>query len=203
MEQIKNFSSETPKSKEEIEQQRQFLEQQRQFLLNLNLILSVYDRVIIPKNDIDNIIDKIENYLKEEEPNMPEETLGEITEMMQKYLKNLSGDQIHASDVLRVILKAREKTWYVSIIYMLRKFLEISKEYLNDQEYEEYKKTVDEVLILAQTELKTTEFFKVLTKLLIGPYNGDYLMEFKERVNREIIELNKELERLNKELERM
>jgi len=188
MEQIKNFSSETPKSKEEIEQQRQFL-------LNLNLILSVYDRVIIPKNDIDNIIDKIENYLKEKEPNMPEETLGEITEMMQKYLKNLSGNQIYASDVLRVILKAREKTWYGSIIYMLRKFLEISKEYLN-QEYEEYKKTVDEVLILAQNELKTTEFFKVLTKLLIGPYNGDYLMEFKERVNREIKELNKELERM-------
>jgi CRISPR/Cas system-associated protein endoribonuclease Cas2 len=195
MEQIKNFSSETPKSKEEIEQQRQFL-------LNLNLILSVYDRVIIPKNDIDNIIDKIENYLKEKEPNMPEETLGEITEMMQKYLKNLSGNQIYASDVLRVILKAREKTWYGSIIYMLRKFLEISKEYLN-QEYEEYKNTVDEVLILAQNELKTTEFFKVLTKLLIGPYNEDYLMEFKERANREIKELNKELERLNKELERM
>jgi hypothetical protein len=164
--------------------------------LNLNLILSVYDRVLISKNDIDEIINKIESYLKEEEPNMPEETLGEITEMMQKYLKNLSGDQIYASDVLRVILKAREKTWYGSIIYMLRKFLEISKEYLNDQEYEEYKKTVDEVLILAQTELKTTEFFKVLTKLLIGPYNGDYLMEFKERVNREIIELNKELERM-------
>jgi len=167
--------------------------------LNLDLILSVYDRVLISKNDIDKIIDEIKNYLKKEEPNMPEETLGEIIEMMQKYLKNLKGDQIYASDVLRVILKAREKTWYGSIIYMLRKFLEISKEYLNDQEYEKYKKTVEEVLILAQTELKTfreTEFFKFLTKLLIGSYNEDYLKEFKERVNREIRELNKELERM-------
>jgi hypothetical protein len=210
MEQFRKFSSETPKSKEEIEQKKNEIEQKKQFLLNLDLIFFVYGKILIPKDDIGSIIDAMKDYLKEKEPAMGDIILEELIGMLKGNLeKIITGEYVSALDILREILRCREKTWSGSIFYMFRKFLEISKEYLTGQN-EQYKKTVGEILNVLELEeanisrLEESEFFKVFRDLFAG-WSGDqmdYIIGFKSSIQTKLKELNEELANLNKELEK-